>query len=103
MDMSSLQAKPKPNLSGAKEKAVKPSAASSSEPPTIGLKKRPKEEWSCALCQVSTANEKVLSEHLRGKKHKAKETGLISPRELAKLPAQHHCQRNVLNLLSLQR
>ncbi|KAF5445681.1 hypothetical protein F2P56_034717 [Juglans regia] len=71
-----ILAKPKPNLSRAKEKAVKPSAGSPSEPPTIGLKKMPMEEWSCALCQVSAANERGLNEHLRGKKHKAKETGL---------------------------
>ncbi|KAG2665009.1 hypothetical protein I3760_16G109700 [Carya illinoinensis] len=72
-----ILAKPEPNLSGEKKKAVKPSAGSPSEPPTIGLKKMPKEEWSCALCQVSAANERGLNEHLRGKKHKAKVTGLM--------------------------
>lgn len=34
-------------------------------------------EWSCALCLVSTVNEKCLEMHLRGKKHKAKEEELV--------------------------
>ncbi|KAB1211965.1 hypothetical protein CJ030_MR5G023727 [Morella rubra] len=74
------QAKPNPNLSGAKRKAVTLPAGSFSELPPFGLKKRPKEEWSCALCQVSATSEKLLNEHLRGKKHKAKERGLRAQR-----------------------
>lgn len=73
-----LQAKPDPNLSGTKRKAVTPPAGSTSELPPFGLKKRPKEEWSCALCQVSATSERGFNEHLQGKKHKAKEARLIA-------------------------
>ncbi|KAF5445679.1 hypothetical protein F2P56_034715 [Juglans regia] len=67
------KAKPEPNLSGAEEKAVKPSVGGPSELPIIGLKKGPKKVWSCALCHISTTNERCLREHFQGKKHKAKE------------------------------
>lgn len=69
-------AKPDPNLSGTKRKAVTPPAGSTSELPPFVLKKRPKEEWSCALCQVSATSERGFNEHLQGKKHKAKEARL---------------------------
>jgi hypothetical protein len=75
-----LQAKPHPNLSGAKRKAETSSAGVTSELPPFGLKKRPKEEWSCALCQVSSSSERVLNEHLQGRRHKAKEAGLRAQR-----------------------
>ncbi|XP_040996931.1 UBP1-associated proteins 1C-like isoform X1 [Juglans microcarpa x Juglans regia] len=75
-----LLAKPNSNLSGAKQKAVTPPAGSSSELQPYGLKKRPKEEWSCALCKVSATNERGFNDHLQGKKHKAKETGLRAKR-----------------------
>ncbi|KAJ7955654.1 Zinc finger protein like [Quillaja saponaria] len=71
-----LLAKPDPNLSEAKRKAVSPPAAAGNEFAPFGLKKKPKEDWSCALCQVSATSERGLNEHLQGKKHKAKEAAL---------------------------
>jgi len=65
-------AKPEGNSSGAKRKADTPPVA----PPSVGSKKKRKDEWSCALCQVSATSEQGLNEHLRGKKHKSKEAGL---------------------------
>lgn len=38
--------------------------------------KKPKEEWSCAVCRVSATSEKGLNEHVKGKKHQAKEEEL---------------------------
>ncbi|KAF3958014.1 hypothetical protein CMV_017027 [Castanea mollissima] len=73
-------AKPTPNVSGAKRKAETASAGGTSELPPFGLKKRPKEEWSCAICQVSVSSERALNEHLQGRKHKAKEAGLRAQR-----------------------
>ncbi|KAJ6406957.1 hypothetical protein OIU84_010466 [Salix udensis] len=70
-----LQKKPDPNLCGAKRKAVTPSTGVG-ELPFAGIKKKPKEEWSCALCQVSATSERGLSEHLQGRRHKAKEAEL---------------------------
>ncbi|KAJ6362125.1 hypothetical protein OIU78_002515 [Salix suchowensis] len=67
--------KPDPNLCGAKRKAVTPSTGVG-ELPFAGIKKKPKEEWSCALCQVSATSERGLSEHLQGRRHKAKEAEL---------------------------
>lgn len=71
-----LQKKPDPNLCGAKRKAVTPAAEGVGELPFAGIKKKPKEEWSCALCQVSATSERGLNEHLQGRRHKAKEAGL---------------------------
>ncbi|CAJ1944850.1 unnamed protein product [Sphenostylis stenocarpa] len=36
------------------------------------LQKKPKKEWSCALCQVCATSEKGLNDHLQGKKHNVK-------------------------------
>lgn len=71
-----LQAKPDRDLYEAKRKAVAPPDVDGSEHFAFGLKKKPKEEWSCALCQVSATSERGLTEHLQGKKHRAKETAL---------------------------
>ncbi|XP_059635714.1 uncharacterized protein LOC132277889 isoform X2 [Cornus florida] len=72
------EAKPDGSYSGSKRKTETPPAAG--ERPTVGPKKKPKEEWSCALCQVSATNEQGLNEHLQGKKHKAREANLIAQR-----------------------
>jgi len=69
-----LQAKPDPDLYGAKRKAATPDAPND-EPSEIGMKKKPKEEWSCELCQIKATSESGLNAHLNGKKHKAKEAG----------------------------
>ncbi|XAR51140.1 hypothetical protein NMG60_11005687 [Bertholletia excelsa] len=73
-------AKPKENLSGTKRKAVTPPAVGSSSLPSVGVNKKAKEEWSCALCQVSATSERGLNEHLQGRKHKAREAGLRARR-----------------------
>ncbi|GFS31432.1 hypothetical protein Acr_00g0017260 [Actinidia rufa] len=73
-------AKPEANLSGAKRKAVTPPTAGASELPSVGSKKKSKEEWSCAICQVSATSENGLNEHLQGKKHKSREAGLRTQR-----------------------
>lgn len=77
-----LQAKPDANVSGVKRKAeTLPEAAISSELRTGGVpKKKIKEEWSCALCQVSATSKDGLNEHLQGKKHKSKEAALKAQR-----------------------
>ncbi|BBH08617.1 putative endonuclease or glycosyl hydrolase with C2H2-type zinc finger domain [Prunus dulcis] len=53
-----------------------PPTASASELPPTGLKKKHKEIWSCAMCQVSARSQKVFNQHLNGKKHKANEARL---------------------------
>ncbi|KAJ1439445.1 Zinc finger C2H2 superfamily [Sesbania bispinosa] len=70
-----LQAKPDPNQYDSKKKAATPTVYGSKQSP-LALKKKPKEEWSCALCQISATNAKGLNEHLLGRKHKAKEAPL---------------------------
>ncbi|KAK3016721.1 hypothetical protein RJ639_007442 [Escallonia herrerae] len=72
--------KPDVNLSGVKRKATTPPALDANELPSVGLPKKPKEEWGCAICQVSATSERGLNEHLQGKKHKAKEAGLRAQR-----------------------
>ncbi|PSS21039.1 Zinc finger RNA-binding protein [Actinidia chinensis var. chinensis] len=66
-------AKPEGNISGEKRKAVTPPPAS--EVPSVGSKKKLKEEWGCEMCQVSATSEQALKEHFQGKKHKAREAG----------------------------
>ncbi|XP_050203937.1 uncharacterized protein LOC126653969 [Mercurialis annua] len=67
--------KPDPNLFGLKRKAVTPPGGDAVEIP-YSCSKKPREEWSCALCQVSASCEQGLKDHLLGKKHKAKEVKL---------------------------
>ncbi|EOY29520.1 Uncharacterized protein TCM_037031 [Theobroma cacao] len=77
--VSSNMAKPDPNrVVGAKRKT--PPLAGELPLPLINLKKKPDEEWSCAVCQVSATSEKGLTEHLQGRKHKAKEARLRAER-----------------------
>ncbi|XP_073269079.1 uncharacterized protein [Primulina huaijiensis] len=66
------------NVSGSKRKAVTPSEEEL--PADIIANKKAKEEWSCALCQVSATSENALEEHVLGKKHKLKEAALIAQR-----------------------
>ncbi|KAL6558153.1 hypothetical protein OROMI_018503 [Orobanche minor] len=68
-------AKPDEDISGSKRKAVAPPAVlDSSELPSNSriFTKKVKEEWCCAICQVSTTSEQALKDHLKGKKHKSK-------------------------------
>ncbi|KAF8033745.1 hypothetical protein BT93_C0109 [Corymbia citriodora subsp. variegata] len=67
--------RPHPNLSTTKRKAST-SPADADELSTFSQKKKTKEEWTCAVCQVSATSEKGLKEHLIGKKHKSKEASL---------------------------
>lgn len=72
-----LLGKPSTSTSGAKRKTVTPPVEISSQPPPFVVpKKNDKEDWSCALCQVSTTSERGLNDHLQGKKHKSKEAAL---------------------------
>ncbi|XP_009792402.1 uncharacterized protein [Nicotiana sylvestris] len=76
-----LLGKPNTSLSGAKRKAITPLVEVASKPPSCSVPKtNGKEDWSCALCQVSATSERGLNDHLQGKKHKSKEAALISQR-----------------------
>ncbi|CAK8564286.1 unnamed protein product [Lathyrus sativus] len=66
--------KPDPKLFNAKRKATTP-PDSEIEPLAFSLKKKSKEEWSCALCEIKATSESGLNAHLNGKKHKAREAG----------------------------
>ncbi|KAI3811332.1 hypothetical protein L1987_21053 [Smallanthus sonchifolius] len=71
----------KPNdetVSGTKRKLAPPVSEGSSQRGSYRLKKKVREEWSCAICQVSTTSERGLAEHLKGKKHRAKEVALVA-------------------------
>ncbi|KAL6223720.1 hypothetical protein ACLB2K_002578 [Fragaria x ananassa] len=70
-------AKPNPDLSGLKRKRLPSEGANEIYQYTVKKKKMiPKEEWSCALCQVTVTNEKTFEGHLNGKRHKASEKRL---------------------------
>ncbi|KAL2338531.1 hypothetical protein Fmac_012977 [Flemingia macrophylla] len=66
--------RPKVVVQGAKR--PKPSAGDEGEPSPLNLQKKPKHQWNCALCQISTTCEKGLNDHFRGRKHRAKESSL---------------------------
>ncbi|KAL5066180.1 hypothetical protein RYX36_027917 [Vicia faba] len=66
--------KPDPDLFNAKRKATAP-PVSEIEPVAFSLKKKLKEEWSCALCDIKATSESGLNAHLTGKRHKAREAG----------------------------
>lgn len=70
------QAKPDSNLSVTKRKALTPPTVGLGELPSIAPKKKLKEDWICSICEISTTSDLALSEHLEGKKHKAKEARL---------------------------
>lgn len=74
-----LLAKPvNPIQSGDKRKALTtaPAEGGGTILPSAKLNKKPKIEWSCALCQVSATSQRGLDEHLQGKKHKSMEASL---------------------------
>ncbi|XP_010526318.1 PREDICTED: UBP1-associated proteins 1C [Tarenaya hassleriana] len=68
----------RPDPKGTKRKAeASPSpAAGPEERHFLTAKKKSREEWSCALCEVNYTCERGLNEHLQGKRHKAKEVSL---------------------------
>lgn len=52
------------------------------EPPVVPFSlKKPKEEWSCALCHFRATSERKLNEHLEGEKHKTLEAELRARRK----------------------
>ncbi|KAK9279441.1 hypothetical protein L1049_013120 [Liquidambar formosana] len=61
------------NVAGIKRKAETIANAGGNETPSISASKKPQKGWRCNLCQVSTTCERGLNDHLRGRKHKAKE------------------------------
>lgn len=63
-----LQAKLDADDYGAKRKAITPPVVDESE----SMEKKPKQEWSCSLCQITASREKQLNGHRQGKKYKAK-------------------------------
>ena len=63
-----LQAKLDADDYGAKRKAITPPVVDESE----SMEKKPKQEWSCSLCQITASRGKQLNGHRQGKKYKAK-------------------------------
>ncbi|KAL9242211.1 hypothetical protein vseg_016232 [Gypsophila vaccaria] len=71
-DKAVVLAKPRSNLSDLKRKTMMPSVGGA-----MDVYKKPKEGWSCALCQITTTSEQGLKDHYRGKKHQARESGTL--------------------------
>ncbi|CAO2841620.1 unnamed protein product [Amaranthus hypochondriacus] len=70
----------KPDVSDLKRKAGTATTVSPADQSAEPKKLKTKEEWSCALCRVTATSERALNDHLQGKKHKARESGLNSQR-----------------------
>ncbi|KAK7347609.1 hypothetical protein VNO80_22145 [Phaseolus coccineus] len=65
------------NVGSAKRKLVTPFPGDDNHAGS-SLQKKPKKEWSCALCQIVATSEKGLNDHLQGKKHKVKAASLTT-------------------------
>lgn len=50
------------------------------DPCSVSKKPKTIEEWSCALCRVTATSKRALDDHLRGKKHRSRESGMNSQR-----------------------
>ena len=74
-----LQVKPNSNLCGSNQKATAPPAGSGELPSANSNKPK---EWSCALCRISATTKRGLDEHLQGRKHKAKVSGLLRDKKM---------------------
>ncbi|XP_076905404.1 uncharacterized protein LOC143561161 [Bidens hawaiensis] len=73
----------KPNgktLSRTKRKSTPPVSEGSIQSGSDRSNKRVKEEWTCAVCQISTTSEQGLTQHVQGKKHQTKEAALMAQR-----------------------
>ncbi|KAL2927856.1 hypothetical protein RDABS01_015682 [Bienertia sinuspersici] len=70
----------KPEATDLKRKATQSPIGATADPSTGSKKPKTQEEWSCALCRVTATSEQALNDHLKGKKHKARESGLNSQR-----------------------
>ncbi|KAI9125959.1 hypothetical protein K1719_003377 [Acacia pycnantha] len=69
--------KPNPDTYREKRKAVTQDAddgVDGTEHAPVVVKKKLKNEWSCALCRVTATSEGALDEHFQGKKHKARDS-----------------------------
>ncbi|KAD3068005.1 hypothetical protein E3N88_35885 [Mikania micrantha] len=67
-------------VSGTKRKSTPEVSDGSSQHGSDRSKKKVKEQWNCAICQVSVTSERGFNEHLHGKKHHAKEAALVAQR-----------------------
>ena len=73
-----LQGKPmNSNISGMKRKFEAPTTENGNGTSSVNLNKKSLGEWSCALCQVTATCEQGLKDHLKGKKHMAKEKAML--------------------------
>ncbi|KAI3801710.1 hypothetical protein L1987_29823 [Smallanthus sonchifolius] len=88
------------NVSGTKRKLAPPVSEGSSKRGSDRLKRKVKEEWSCAICQVSTTSERGLTEHVKGKKHRAKEAALVAQKTGANFGLGVATMKPVINLSS---
>ncbi|KAJ4844066.1 hypothetical protein Tsubulata_029259 [Turnera subulata] len=102
-----ILAKPDPDTQEAKRKVATPPAQGDALFRYSGSKRKAREEWSCALCQVTAANEKVFYKHLNGRKHKAKTAGLkhhiVKKPSAAPLPKRIAKSANIITGAELQR
>nr|KYP51466.1 hypothetical protein KK1_026753 [Cajanus cajan] len=92
--------RPKVVVQGAKRPMLTPPATDEGEHPSLNLRKKPKHQFSCSLCQISTTSEKGLNDHFQGRKHRAKEVSL-KPKigESTKLLLSLKKSKKVCNLL----
>ncbi|XP_021750021.1 zinc finger protein 407-like [Chenopodium quinoa] len=70
----------KPNTTELKRKATTPPIGATVDTCDVSKKPKSKDEWSCALCRVTATSKRALDDHLQGKKHKSRESGLCSQR-----------------------
>ncbi|XP_057466821.1 uncharacterized protein LOC130756339 [Actinidia eriantha] len=78
------------NISGMKRKFEAPTTENGNGTSSVNLNKKSLGEWSCALCQVTATCEQGLKDHLKGKKHMAKEKAMLISTKTVNLNANNY-------------
>ncbi|PSS01071.1 UBP1-associated proteins 1C like [Actinidia chinensis var. chinensis] len=78
------------NVSGMKRKFEAPTKENGNGASSVNLNKKSLGEWSCALCQVTATCEQSLKDHLKGKKHMAKEKAMLISTKTVNLNANNY-------------
>lgn len=72
-----MQVKPtNSSVAGIKRKFEASLAECGDGTPSMNVGKEIQKEWSCVLCHVTVTCERLLQQHLKGRKHKVKERAL---------------------------
>ncbi|CAA0831905.1 Unknown protein [Striga hermonthica] len=82
-------------ITGLKRKSMSPPP-----PPQVSSgiwNKKPKEDWSCSICNINCTGQRNLDSHLQGRKHKVKVAALGGKKAGGQVMSQHKDMMNHMN------